>query len=304
MEKKENPFEKYLSQKSELKADRHYKDGLFRFLFAKNRQYALDLYNGLNHTNYQNVEDLNFIVLESAFFIIMKNDVAFMFDNTLNLYEHQSSYNPNMPLRGFLYYADLYRKIINIEELYHSTLVKIPQPKYIVFYNGTRKLEAGDVQYQYLSDAFDAKESDNLYEWTAEMININTGHSKELLSKCKVLSEYSIFVAKVREYNSCQENLKDAILEAISYCLKNDILTDFLKKYMWEVAYLEWTDAQQEAFERVRQQEVDEERERADRAEAERDRAEAERDAALAKLDEVLAKVNALEAELKALKSN
>ncbi|MCR5104477.1 MAG: DNA-binding protein [Eubacterium sp.] len=311
MEKEKNPFEKYLSQKSELKADRHYKDGLFRFLFAKNRQYALDLYNGLNHTNYQNVEDLNFIVLESAFFIIMKNDVAFMFDNTLNLYEHQSSYNPNMPLRGFLYYADLYRKIINIEELYHSTLVKIPQPKYIVFYNGTRKLEAGDVQYLYLSDAFEAKESDNLYEWTAEMININTGHSKELLSKCKVLSEYSIFVAKVREYNSCQENLKDAILEAISYCLKNNILTDFLKKYKWEVAYLEWTDAQQEAFERVRQQEVDEERERADRAEAERDRAEAERDraeaernAALAKLDEVLARVDALEAELKALKSN
>lgn len=296
-EKEKNPFEEYLSQNSELKADRHYKDGLFRFLFAKNRQYALDLYNGLNHTNYQNVEDLNFIVLESAFFIIMKNDVAFMFDNTLNLYEHQSSYNPNMPLRGFIYYADLYRKIINIEELYHSTLVKIPQPKYIVFYNGTRKLEAGDVQYLYLSDAFESKECDNLYEWTAEMININTGHSKELLSKCKVLSEYSIFVAKVREYNSCQENLKDAILEAISYCLKNDILTDFLKKYKWEVAYLEWTDAQQEAFERVRQQEVDEERERADRAEA-------ERDAALAKLDEVLARVNALEAELKALKSN
>lgn len=129
------------------------------------------------------------------------------------------------------------------------------------------------------------------------MININTGHSKELLSRCKVLSEYSMFIAKVREYLSCKESLKNAILKAIRYCIKNDILKDFLKRYKWEAAYLEWTDVDQETFEKVRQQEVEEERERADRAEA-------ERDAALAKLDEVLARVDALEAELKALKLN
>lgn len=72
-EKEKNPFEKYLSQKSELKADRHYKDGLFRFLFAKNPQYALDLYNSLNNSDYKNVNDLEFIVLEDAFFIRMRN---------------------------------------------------------------------------------------------------------------------------------------------------------------------------------------------------------------------------------------
>ncbi len=289
MNSKSNPFEEKLPQNSELKANRNYKDGLFRFLFAKNPQYALDLYNSLNNSDYRNTDDLEFIELEDAFFIRMRNDVAFMFDKTLNLYEHQSTFNPNMPLRGLLYFADLYRNTIDIDLMYRSSLIKIPTPKYIVFYNGNDKLPDDDIQYLCLSDAFEIKEKDNRFEWTATMININTGHSKELLSKCKVLSDYSMFVAKVHEYLSCKESLENAILNAISYCLENSILSDFLKRYKWEVAYLEWTDAQQAAFERVRQQEVDEERERADKAEAERDAA--------------LARVKELEAELKAIKS-
>ena len=288
-----NPFEDKLSQNSELRANRKFKDGLFRFLFGKNPQYALDLYNGLNNSNYKNYEDLEIIDLEDAFFIRMRNDVAFAFDKTMNLVEHQSTYNSNMPLRGFFYFADLYRKIIDPADLFKPSLLTIPTPKYIVFYNGTRKLKTDDVHRLYLSDSFQTKTDNTLYEWTATMININENHSQELLSKCKILSEYSDFVTKVHEYLNCKIPLKDAILNTIQYCLENNILADFLKRYKWEVAYLEWTDEMQARYEKAMQSEVDKEKARADEAEARADKAEARADKAEAELQAAIAKLKA-----------
>ena len=105
-----------------------------------------------------------------------KNDVSFLIDKTLSLYEHQSSYNPNMPLRGFLYYADLYRKLIHrSERLYSKHLLKIPRPHFIVFYNGSEKELAEERRILRLSDAFETDTGAGEYEWTATMININSG---------------------------------------------------------------------------------------------------------------------------------
>ena len=113
--------------------NRNYKDTLFRKLFGENRENALSLYNAVNGTHYTNAEDLEFTTLDDVVYMKMKNDVSFIFGNYLNLYEHQSTLNPNMPLRGLLYFADMYRQIIPASErIYGSKLQEIPAPKCIL----------------------------------------------------------------------------------------------------------------------------------------------------------------------------
>ena len=131
---------------------RTYKDRVFRMLF-KDRKRLLELYNALNDTHYGNVEDLSVNTLENAIYMKMKNDISFIIDCNMCLYEHQSSYCPNMPLRGFLYFADLYKKILKDTDLSINRQIRIPTPHYIVFYNGLGKKEAEFTQK--LSDAFE-----------------------------------------------------------------------------------------------------------------------------------------------------
>ena len=72
----------------------------------------------------------------------------------MNLYEHQSSYNPNMPVRGLIYFAKLYQNYIDENELnvFSTVLKHMPTPRFIVFYNGTR--EEPDRKVLSLTDAF------------------------------------------------------------------------------------------------------------------------------------------------------
>ncbi len=116
--------------------NRKYKDTLFRALFSE-RKHLLSLYNAVNETNYTNEEDLEINTLENVIYLKMKNDISFLFGFSLNLYEHQSSVNPNMPLRDLFYVADLLQKIVKDKNLYSSSLVGIPTPKFVMFYNGT-----------------------------------------------------------------------------------------------------------------------------------------------------------------------
>ncbi len=285
-----NPFEKKLPQNSELKANKNFKDGLFRFIFGKNKEYALSLYNALNKTNYTDASELEFTTLKNAFMISVKEDVAFMFDNKMNLYEHQSTHCPNMPLRGLFYFANLYRKRIPNKDLFKPTAVRIPLPQYIVFYNGKRKEKA--INYLKLSDSFMVPDTKNHFEWTATVININKNNNKNLKSRCKILSDYSKMINKIQEYN-CHADLENAILKAIDYCIKHNILADFLKQYRWEVCYLGWTDLLEKEYEEGMQEEIDE-------AKAERDKAKAERDEIAADCDKILAKLQIAEAKLKA----
>ena len=55
----------------------------------------------------------------------MKNDLAFIIDTELFLYEHQSTYNPNMPLRDLFYISSEYQKLVDKKSLYSSVLQKI-----------------------------------------------------------------------------------------------------------------------------------------------------------------------------------
>ena len=116
--------------------NRKYKDTLFRALFSE-RKHLLSLYNAVNGTDYTNEDDLEVNTLDNVIYMKMKNDISFLFGFSLNLYEHQSSVNPNMPLRDLFYVADLLQKIVKDKNLYSSCLVGIPTPKFVMFYNGT-----------------------------------------------------------------------------------------------------------------------------------------------------------------------
>lgn len=144
-----------------------------------------------------------------------------------------------MPLRGLFYISELYKGIYNEKKLYSSTIIKIPVPHYIVFYNGTKNME--DVTIQRLSDAFLKKDKESSIEVTAKLININYGQNKELMESCHILQDYAYFISRVRYH---MENLKskadkaakyNAVNMAIEDCIKKNVLKSFLTKYRAEV---------------------------------------------------------------------
>lgn len=164
---------------SDVKINRKYKDRLFRLRFGSEeyKEDLLSLYNALNGTSYNNVGDITITTIEDAIYIKMKNDVSLLLDGNMPLWEQQSSLNPNMPLRGLMYFGNLYDSYIKANELniYGKKLQKIPTPQYIVFYNGEEDCEA--TTKLRLSDAFINK-SDGGFEWTATVYNLNRGKTR------------------------------------------------------------------------------------------------------------------------------
>lgn len=218
-------------------ANRKYKNNLFVYLFTRKKKYALSLYNAVNHTHYTNEEDLK--LLEDVLFIGMKNDASFLFDGALNLYEHQSTFTWNMPLRGLFYFADLYRKLVDLSDLYRKKLIKIPTPKYVVFYNGpTADMDTDRMELK-LSDAFITPDEACGFEWTATVLNINKGYNEELLERCSILREYVLFVDMVRR-NLKKMDMQDAMISAIRECIDKEILVEFLMEHEKEMASMEW----------------------------------------------------------------
>ena len=215
-----------------------YKDRVFRMIFGyeKYKENLLELFNALNDTNYTNPDDLEINTLDDVFYMKMKNDVSCIIDNRIAVYEHQSTWSYNMPLRGFRYTAELYNKLINERKwnLYSPKVIKLPTPQYVVFYNGKQKRP--DKEVLRLSDAFIVPSREGEYEWTATVYNINDGHNKDLMNKCKILQEYATMVAKIREFRQKGCDLDMAIEEAIEYCLLHDVLKDFLLEHKSEVA--------------------------------------------------------------------
>ena len=208
-----------------------HKDRLFCTIYGKEKykKYALELYNAINGTHYSKLSDLEIITLEDAVYIKMKNDVAYLVSDTIAVYEHQSTINQNMPLRGFMYFGELYSKILkrNNAGIYNSKLIKIPTPQYIVFYNGTAEYpEYGKLR---LSDAFINPVDNNEFEFTATVYNINLGKNQELLDSCKSLKDYSYLVEKVRK--NCEKlPLEKAVDKAVRDCINNNILKDVLSE--------------------------------------------------------------------------
>ncbi len=182
-----------------LKAEKNYKDTVFRMLY-NDKTNLLELYNAVNGTNYSNTDDLRINTLENAVYMNMKNDVSYVFRFEMNLYEHQSTLNPNMPLRNLFYVTRLLESevenYLENKSIYGSKLIKIPTPRFIVFYNGQ---EDAEEQFEYnLSDAYISKTNNPELELKVTVFNINVGKNKELLEHCKTLHEYSQYVDCIR----------------------------------------------------------------------------------------------------------
>ena len=205
---------------------RNYKDSLFRMLF-KEKENLLSLYNALNQTTYTDVDKLEITTLENAVYMNYKNDISFVFGYELMLYEHQSSVNPNMPFRDLIYVTKVLQTIVKDENLYGQTLIKLPTPRFVVFYNGTD--EQPKVQTLRLSDAYEKKQVYPELELNVTVYNINWGNNHELMDACYTLKEYAQYVAQVRIY-ARKMSFPEAVEKAVDYCIKNGILSDFLSK--------------------------------------------------------------------------
>ena len=219
--------------------NREYKDRLFKLVFRE-KEDLLNLYNAVGGTDYDNPEDLEINTLEDAVYMGMKNDISFLFQSILNLYEHQSTYSPNLPLRGLFYFADLYRKMIagKDEDLYSSRRIRVPFPKFVIFYNGTKKQPERHTLH--LHDAYPkgipgSNPEDAALDCHAEVLNINYGHNREIMKKCRKLEEYSIFIRKVRENLNRKMPLREAIDRAVDECIKEGILEKILRENREEV---------------------------------------------------------------------
>ena len=162
----------------------------------------------------------------------MKNDLAFIIGTDLFLYEHQSTYNPNMPLRDLFYISSEYQKLVDHKSLYSSTLLKIPAPQFIVFYNGTEKKK--DHWLNHLSESFENLSGEPKLELEVLTININEGLNKELMEQCQTLREYAQYVHCVRKYAK-ELDLNEAVKLAVDECIRNDILSEFLRANKSEV---------------------------------------------------------------------
>ena len=220
-----------MAHKKQLTTHRNYKDTVFRMLFS-DRKNLLSLYNAVSGAHYDDPEKLEIVTLENAIYMGMKNDLAFIIDTDLFLYEHQSTYNPNMPLRDLFYISSEYQKLVDKKSLYSSVLQKIPAPQFIVFYNGTEKEK--DSWVNHLSEAFQNLSGNPKLELEVLTININEGHNSELMEQCQTLREYAQYVACVRRYAK-EFELNEAVKLAVDECIRNNILSEFLRANKSEV---------------------------------------------------------------------
>ena len=167
----------------------------------------------------------------------MKNDLSFLIDWNLNIFEHQSTYNPNMPLRGFIYTGSAFKKYIekNHLDMYASKQLTIPIPRYYVFYNGLRKSE--DEIILRLTDSMAGTDvvGKSSAEFTAHMVNINAGHSTKMIKRCPLLHQYSLFVAVLRENIAEGLPLNDAIESTVTDCINQGVLAELLRAHRAEV---------------------------------------------------------------------
>ena len=213
------------------KYNRRYKDSVFVDLFSSDRT-AKDNFLALYNTNYQSTAILQNIRLKQTMYMSFANDVSYLVDNKIIvLAEHQSTVNPNMPLRCLEYVTRLYEHIQNPRDRYSRTLKKIPLPAFYVFYNGVGKLPAKQVLK--LSDSFIMQPETPTLELVVKLININYDNDSQILKSCEPLGQYSRFVDAVRRHIAVDK--EHGFENAIRECIKNDILREYLQRKSREV---------------------------------------------------------------------
>ena len=217
------------------KHNRRYKDSVFADLFGEDKNAKknfLALYNTLYAANYHSTSILKNIRLKQTMYMSFANDVSYLVDNKIIvLAEHQSTVNPNMPLRCLEYVTRLYEHIQNPRERYSRTLKTIPMPTFYVFYNGVEKFPAKQILK--LSDSFIMQSETVNLELVVKLININYDKDSRIVKRCEPLGQYSLFVDAVRRHIAVDK--EHGFENAIKECIKNDILREYLQRKSREV---------------------------------------------------------------------
>ncbi len=215
-----------------LPVNRTYKSTIFIMLF-EDRNNLLELYNAMSGKHYTDPELLEINTLENAIYMSIRNDISFLIDGRLSLYEHQSTYSPNLPLRFLFYISHLYSRMTKDRNLYGSKTVRIPAPEFVIFYNG--RAEMPERHILKLSDMYNTKDRKRRakLELEAVMLNISGEYNQKLKAACKTLREYAIYTDKIRKYAD-EMDLDDAVEHAIRECITEGVLKDFLEKHRAE----------------------------------------------------------------------
>ena len=228
--------------------ERNHKDNVFCLLY-RDKKNLLSLYNAMNDTSYENEEELEVVTLEEAICMKMRNDAAFVIDSTLNLYEQQASVNPNMPLRDLYYVTEELKKIAPPGRLHRTTKVRIPAPRFVVFYNGSA--DRPERMTYRLSELFSREEKEPELELVVTAVNINPGCSRELLYKCESLGGYMAFVEKVRNKLAAELKVEEAVRQSVNECISEKILEDFFWEHREEIVEMGIYEFDQELHDQV-----------------------------------------------------
>ena len=214
-------------------ANRNYKDSAFVDLFSEDKKAKdnfLSLYNALHGTHLDSSVPLQSLRLDQVIYMTFYNDVSYLIDNKMIvLAEHQSTINPNMPIRCLEYVVRLYERLLDAQERYARKLVPIPTPEFYVFYNGIEEYP-NETELR-LSDSFISKVKEPLLE--LKVLNINKNKEHTILQNCKPLAEYSTFVETVRR--NIEKDKEHGFEDAIKECIQNGILKEYLQRKAREV---------------------------------------------------------------------
>ena len=217
-------------KKKEDNQNREYQDSVFVHYFTHYLEKLLILCKALDSSITS--EDIELIKLENTLYTGIKNDISCKVGNRLIfLIEHQSTVNENMPLRFLEYIGRIFELILEVRDRYARLLIKIPTPEFYVFYTGSENLPA--VHELKLSDAFIAEVEKPQLELIVKVINLNSKENAELLKKTPDLKEYTEFVNVVKEFKLKYGN--NGYDKAIRYCIKNNILKDYMASNAKEV---------------------------------------------------------------------
>ena len=234
-------------------ANREYKSSVFTSYFSI-PEHAADLYRSLSDDPTIQPQDISFVTLENAIYLNRKNDFAFTSQGkVLIIGEHQSTLNPNMPLRSAIYYGRTMERLIPAAAMYKTKRLSIPTPEFYIFYNGTHEQPTESILK--LSDSYIEKVIEPMLDLTVRMININPVNHHPLLQKSRSLYEYSSFVQKVRDYQKPDEPLTNAIETAMHDCIQDGIMVDFLSKHGSEVRNMLFTEFNMDEALRIRGEE-------------------------------------------------
>ena len=249
-----------------MKENREYKSDVFSMLM-EDKANALEVYNALNGSAFTDPEVVEIVQLEKGVSLSIRNDASYVIDMNFCLYEHQSTYNRNMPLRSMIYFVNALDDWLkeNGHDLFGRKRIMIPTPHFVVFYNGVEKRQ--EYEEMRLSQSFYHQMEEPEIELVCKAYNINPQNNQELKRKSTVLAGYTYFVEKVRENQKKNMSLAEAIDAAIEDCIQNHILEDFFRSRKDEVRKMTHLDYTWEKREKLIRKEEYEDGRAAGRAE-------------------------------------